>query len=119
MVRRAPARSRHDRRIQKRLVLSMSEIFYFRAPTPGPTQAPTKKAEAQETSIYCAQADRIAHDLKNCMAVFLLAVSSLQDLKDNQAFISASRKRVLENVVEEMNRLVDEMVRLTGRRLDK
>ena len=43
------------------------------------------------------------------MSVLLLIISSL---KDNQPLISESRKRVLEHVVEEMNRLVDDMVRL-------
>jgi triphosphoribosyl-dephospho-CoA synthetase len=80
----------------------MSTILYL--PTP------------QKTVIYCSQTERVAHDLKNCMSVLLLAITSL---KDNQPLISASRKRVLENVVEEMNRLVDEMVRLAGTQVNK
>jgi hypothetical protein len=37
----------------------------------------------------------------------------------DQPFISLSRRRVLENVVEEMNRLVDEMVVSAGRQMNK
>jgi hypothetical protein len=62
----------------------------------------------------CSQTERIAHDLKNCMSVLLLAITSLKDNTD-QPFISVSRRRVLENVVEEMNRLVDEDGRIGGK----
>jgi hypothetical protein len=45
------------------------------------------------------------------MSVLLLAITSLKDNVD-QPLISLSRRRVLEDVVGEMNHLVDEMVRL-------
>lgn len=89
--------------------VSMSTILHLPTPAKGRSQAPIQESAAQETVIYRSQTERIAHDLKNCMSVLLLAISSLQD---NQPLISESRKRVLEDVVEEMNRLVDEMVRL-------
>ena len=44
------------------------------------------------------------------MSVLLLAITSLKDNVD-QPLISMSRGQVLEDVVGEMNRLVDEMVR--------
>ena len=93
----------------------MSRILYLPTPAKGRSGAPIQEPEAQEI-IYSAQTERIAHDLRNCMSVLLLVISSL---KDNQALISESRKQVLENVVEEMNRLVDEMVRLAARQVKK
>ena len=50
--------------------------------------------------------------------MLLLAITSLKDNVD-QPFISVSRRRMLENVVEEMNRLVDQMVVLAGREMNK
>jgi K+-sensing histidine kinase KdpD len=94
----------------------MSTILYLPTPAKGRSQAPIQESAAQESVIRCSQTERIAHDLKNCMSVLLLAITSL---KDNQPLISESRKRVLENVVEEMNRLVDEMVRLGGKQVNK
>jgi len=95
----------------------MSTILYLPTSAQGRTQAPTQESEAQETGMCCSQTERIAHDLKNCMSVLLLAITSLKDNMD-QPFISVSRRRVLENVVEEMNRLV-EMVVLAGRQINK
>ena len=94
----------------------MSTILYLPTPAKGRSPAPIQESVAQETVTYCSQTERIAHDLKNCMSVLLLAITSL---KDNQPLISESRKRVLEHVVEEMNDLVDEMVRLGGRHVNK
>jgi hypothetical protein len=96
----------------------MSTIVYLPTSAKGRTQAPIQESEAQETGICCSETERIAHDLKNCMSVLLLAITSLKDNMD-QPFISLSRRRVLENVVEEMNRLVDEMVVLAGRQMNK
>jgi hypothetical protein len=50
------------------------------------------------------------------MSVLLLAITSL---KDNQPLISEPRKRALESVIDEMSRLVDEMVRLAGSQVNK
>lgn len=91
----------------------MRTISFSPASTQDRAQTPIQKAEAQERSMYCAQTERIAHDLKNCMSVLLLAITSL---KDNQPLISASGNQALEKVVVEMDRLVDELVRLSGRR---
>jgi len=105
-------------RLQCRLVARyfMTRILYLPTPAQGRSEAATQESEAQEIVSYCSQTERIAHDLRNCMSVLLLTITSL---KDNQALISESHKRVLENVVEEMNRLVDEMVRLAGRQVNK
>lgn len=96
--------------------VSMSTILYLPSPAKGRSQAPIQESAAQETVTCRSQIELVAHDLKNSMSVLLLVISSL---KDSQPLISESRKRVLEHVVEEMNRLVDEMVRLGGRRVDK
>ena len=97
----------------------MSRILYLPTSTTDRAQASIQESEAQETSIRCSQTERIAHDLKNCMSVLLLAITSLKD-NGNQSLISTSRRRAaLENVVEEMNRLVDEMVGLVKRQEKK
>jgi hypothetical protein len=89
----------------------MSTILYLPTSTKSRTQTPLQESEAKETGICCSQTERIAHDLKNCMSVLLLAITSLKGNVD-QPLISLSRRRVLEDVVGEMNHLVDEMVRL-------
>lgn len=94
----------------------MSRTFYSSASTQGPVQTPIQKAEAQETDIYRSETERIAHDLKNCISVLLLAITSL---KDNQPLISASPNPALEKVVVEMDRLVNELVTLAGRQKSK
>jgi len=73
---------------------------------------------AQETGSRCSQTKRAAHDLRNCMSVLLLAITSLKD-NGNQSVIPASRAQALENVVHEMERLVDEMVGLAETKTDK
>jgi hypothetical protein len=88
----------------------MSRILYLPTSAKGGTQATVQESEAKETGICCSQTERIAHDLKNCMSVLLLAITSLKDNMD-QPLISMPRRRVLEDVVGEMNRLVEEMVR--------
>jgi hypothetical protein len=88
----------------------MSTILYLPTSTKSRTQSLLQESEAKETGICCSQTERIAHDLKNCMSVLLLAITSLKANMD-QPLISMPRRRVLEDVVGEMNRLVDEMVR--------
>ena len=85
----------------------MSRILFL--PTPAKDRKELPESKAEETAKYCSQTERIAHDLRNCMSVLLLVITSL---KDNQALISEPRKRALENIVEEMNHLVDELIRL-------
>ena len=89
----------------------MSRILYFSTPAKGQHEA--AELEAEELARYCSQTERIIHDLRNCMSVLLLVITSL---KENQALISESRKQALENVVQEMDHLVDELVRLAGKR---
>jgi hypothetical protein len=87
----------------------MRKVLYLPAPSKNPTPALSKAPGAQEIGISQAQIPRIAHDLKNCMSVLLLAISSL---KENSGLISTSRRKALEDVISEMNYLVNEMVRL-------
>lgn len=96
----------------------MSTILYLPTSTKSRTQTPLQESEAKEIGIDCSQTERIAHDLKNCMSVLLLAITSLKDNAD-QPLISLSRRRALEDVVGEMNRLVDQMVRLVERQGNK
>ena len=87
----------------------MSTIRYLPSANNSRAQAPIDESEGQEVGTCRSQIELVAHDLKNSMSVLLLIISSL---KDNQPLISESRKRLLEHVLEEMNRLVDDMVRL-------
>lgn len=96
----------------------MSTILYLPTSTKGRTQTPLQESEAKEIGIDRSQTERIAHDLKNCMSVLLLAITSLKDNVD-QPLISLSHRRELEDVIEEMNSLVDEMVRLVERQGNK
>lgn len=98
--------------------LFMSTVLYLPTSTKGGTQTALQEPEAKETGTCCSETERIAHDLKNCMSVLLLAITSLKGNVD-QALISPPRRRVLEDVVGEMTRLVDEMVRLVQRQGDK
>jgi hypothetical protein len=79
---------------------------------------PIENAAAPQTGSRCFQTKRIAHDLNNCMAVLLLAVTSLKDNGD-QSVIPAARVQLLENVVQQMQRLVDQMIELAERQTDK
>ena len=96
----------------------MSTVLYLPTSTKGGIQTPLQEPDAKETSSSCSETERIAHDLKNCMSVLLLAITSLKGNMD-QALISPSRRRVLEDVVGEMTRLVDEMIRVVERQRDK
>jgi hypothetical protein len=89
----------------------MRKVLYLPTPSKNPTPALSKAPGAQEIAISQAQIPRLAHDLKNCMSVLLLAISSL---KENSGLspISTSRRKALEDVISEMNYLVNEMVRL-------
>lgn len=72
------------------------------------------KSRTQEIGISRAQIAQTAHNLKNCMHVLLLAISSLKQNSD-QPLIPTSRRKALENAVAEMNQLVDEIVELVQR----
>ena len=52
------------------------------------------------------------------MSILLLAITSMKDHMD-PAFMTAPRRRILEDVVGEMSRLVDEMVELMEPRIKK
>jgi hypothetical protein len=55
-----------------------------------------------------ARAVRLAHDLKNCMSVMLFGVASLE------ASGSRAHKKLLEDAVAEMDRLVDDIVQIVA-----
>jgi hypothetical protein len=92
----------------------MSKVVYLPTSINDPTRAVIQQSEAQEIGICRAQIARTAHDLKNCMSVLLLAISSLKD-NGNQPGIPMGRRQALEDLVAEMNHLVDEMVGLVER----
>jgi hypothetical protein len=90
----------------------MSKVVYLPSSINDPTRVLTQQSEAQEIDICRVQIERAAHDLKNCMSVLLLAISSLNG---NQPAVPIGRRQGLEDLVTEMNRLVDEMVGLAER----
>jgi hypothetical protein len=92
----------------------MSTVRYLPTSTKAGTETPLQEPEVKETGNCSSETARIAHDLKNCMSVLLLAITSLKGNMD-QALISPPRRRVLEDVVGEMTRLVDEMIRVVER----
>ena len=96
----------------------MSTVLYLPTSSKGEEQTPLQEPEAKETGNCCSETERIAHDLKNCMSVLLLAITSLKGNMD-QALISPPLRRVLEDVVGEMTRLVDEMIGVVERQGDK
>ena len=96
----------------------MSTVRYLPTSTKAGTETPLQEPEVKETGNCSSETARIAHDLKNCMSVLLLAITSLKGNMD-QALISPPRRRLLEDVVGEMTRLVDEMIRLVERQGDK
>jgi hypothetical protein len=89
----------------------MSKVVYLPSSINDPTRVLNQQSETQEIDICRVQIERAAHDLKNCMSVLLLAISSLKD-NGNQPAVPIGRRQGLEDLVTEMNRLVDEMVRL-------
>lgn len=89
----------------------MSKVLYLPTPSKNPTSVLMKQPEAQEIGISHAQIPRIVHDLKNCMSVLLLVISTLKENSD-QSPISISRRKAIEDAVAEMNHLVNEMVGL-------
>jgi hypothetical protein len=93
----------------------MSKVLYLPTPTQDRIQVLIEKSEAREIGDCCSETERIAHELKNCMSVLLLAITGLKDNLD-QSLIPVSRRQVLADVVAEMNRLVDEIVVLSNRR---
>jgi len=96
----------------------MSTGLYLPTSTKAETETPLQEPEAKGTGNCSSETARIAHDLKNCMSVLLLAIASLKGNMD-QALISPPLRRVLEDVVREMTRLVDEMIRMVERQEDK
>jgi|GEM_PF-1360398 len=96
----------------------MSTVLYLPTSTKAETETPLQEPEAKGTDNCSSDTARIAHDLKNCMSVLLLAITSLKGNMD-QVLISPPLRRVLEDVVGEMTRLVDEMIRVVERPGDK
>jgi len=96
----------------------MSTGLYLPTSTKAETETPLQEPETKGTDNCSSETARIAHDLKNCMSVLLLAITSLKGNMD-QALISPPLRRVLEDVVGEMARLVDEMIRMVERQRDK
>jgi hypothetical protein len=92
----------------------MNRVAYLPTSINGPARALTKQPEAQEIDVCRAQIERTAHDLKNCMSVLLLAISSFKD-NGNQPAGPIGCRQALEELVTELNRLVDEMVGLAER----
>src|SRR5688572_20931399 len=91
----------------------MSTVVYFPASKknrPRPRSRIAKRKEPQTTISY-SQSARIAHKLKNCMTVLLLRSACLHD-QSGRATDPRSHGQTSKEVIAEMDRLVDEFVRL-------
>jgi signal transduction histidine kinase len=55
---------------------------------------------------------RIAHELKNCMSMLILAVADLETRSSDPSAVFQSRRETFEKAVFEINTLVDELVQL-------
>ena len=88
----------------------MSTILYLPTSTKSRTQSRLQESEAKKpASVALKQSELLTTSRTACLCL-LLAITSLKDNVD-QPLISLSRRQLLEDVVGEMNRLVDEMVR--------
>ena len=97
----------------------MSAVVYFPASKKNRTRSRIAKPKEPQTTISYLQSARIAHELKNCMTVLLLR-STCSEGRVDRAPDSRSHGQTLEEVIAEMDRLVDEFVRLleSGSRID-
>lgn len=90
----------------------MSRVIYLPAsknpPTPVQAQVPDPAVRRSRS----ARAQRLAHDLKNCMSALFLGLATLERDGD-QWKISARSREVFEDVVDDMNRIVDELIHST------
>ena len=89
----------------------MSTVVYFPVRKKNRTRSPIAKPKEPQTTISYSQSTRIAHELKNCMTVLLLR-SVCSEGGVDQGTDSRSHGQTLEEVIAEMDRLVDEFVRL-------
>jgi hypothetical protein len=89
----------------------MSTVVYFPVSKKNRTRSRIAKPKEPQTTISYSQSARIAHELKNCMTVLLLR-SACSEGGVDQATDSRAHGQTLEEVVAEMDRLVDEFVRL-------
>ena len=69
------------------------------------------KPQRPNKRLRCFRSARIAHELKNCMTVLVLAVASF-DRRADASVIAEPRRETFERALFEMNRLVDELVGL-------
>jgi vacuolar-type H+-ATPase subunit D/Vma8 len=71
-----------------------------------------KSGERSSDKFRRSRSARIAHELKNCMSVLVLAFASLDSPPSDSSFAAQPRKEMFDKALSEMNRLVDELVEL-------
>ena len=71
-----------------------------------------QKAKRPRDRLRRFRSAQIAHELKNCMSMLILAVASLESHSSDPSVVFQSRRKTFERAVFEMDRLVDELVRL-------
>ena len=71
----------------------MSTVLYLPTSTKAETETPLQEPEARETGNRGSDTARIAHDLKNCMSVLLLAITS-QRQYGSGTYLTASQASV-------------------------
>lgn len=90
----------------------MSRIIYLPASKKSPTRAQSNVPHPAVGNCRPVHAQRLAHDLKNCMSALFLGLATLERDGD-QWKISARSRKVFEDVVLDMNRIVDELIHAT------
>lgn|SRR5687767_6492198 len=98
----------------------MSTVVYFPVSKKNRSRSRITKPKDPQTTISYSQSARIAHELKNCMTVLLLRCACSEGDADRKAD-SRLNEQTLEEVVAEMDRLVEKLVRLveSGYRVER
>jgi hypothetical protein len=90
----------------------MSRVIYLPASKKPPTRAQAQVPDRAVGKCRPAHAQRLAHDLKNCMSALFLGLATLE--RDGDGWkISARSQEVFEDVVLEMDRIVNELIHST------
>jgi hypothetical protein len=90
----------------------MSRVIYLPASKKPPTRAQAQASHPADGTCRPAHAQRLAHDLKNCMSALFLGLATLERDGD-ECKISVRSREVFEEVVLEMDRIVNELIHST------
>lgn len=90
----------------------MSRVIYLPASKKSPLRAQSEAPQLAVSNGRPVHAQRLAHDLKNCMSALFLGLAMLERDGD-QWKISARSREVFEDVVLDMDRIVNDLIHST------